>query len=172
MNTNPPHFREASSLTLSSQRSHAAALPYRQRVNRHITIPAFSYPAEWLGAPYCIKKFDFSSGYSLSIPLRQTNPGVAFTPIIAWKLTGLAKQRYRLWDETVYQLYVDLYTQQTIPPFFSIEIWTVYLGDPCVNPSEIIIPVSKTEIPTDFTQTLGSKYADGVETADQTQQLV
>lgn len=142
-------------------------------MNRYITIPPFSYPSTWLGAPYCIGKFDFESNFSMSIVEEVNNIYVNFVPVLAWKAIGLLqKQRYALWKRNATPIYVDLYAQQTIPPFFSIEIWTVFGAGPTENPTDIVIPISKTEIPTSIGTELGSLYSTPTENVDMPQQLV
>lgn len=141
-------------------------------MNRFITIPPFVYPTTWLGAPYCIKKFEFASTFTISIPEAIVDPGVNFVAVLSWSTGGLTKQRYKLWQRTANMLYVDVYAQQSISTFFAIEIWTVFGDADVVNPADIVIPISKTELLTTYGAVLGTKYLDGVETVDMPQQLV
>lgn len=148
MNKNPPYLREASGLTLETGLT-SASLPYKQRVNAYLSIPAFAYTTHWLGAPYCVRRFLYTLDLPLSLPQKITPPAsVNFVAVLAWSDGSAFLQRRKLWDEEDFVLYEDDYNKSQLPSTFFIEIWTLPDEATATNEAPLLIPTSLTTAPT------------------------
>lgn len=167
----PPYNKTGltSSVDISTQKT-KSIIPYKQKQNKVLYIPAFSVTdIPWLGASYCVIKFFYSISNNISFPQIFTNNGeYNFVPVLWWIDDDDVIHRYKLWHDDDMLLYCPVYNGERLPLQFAIEIYplheetTVTLSEPLRILTSILVAPG-TPCFTDAELTLNNETNEGTD---------
>lgn len=110
----------------------------------YLILPAFFENVTWRGASEMVLRADITLDKYTAISKLLRPIGSLFELCISWGV-GI---RYKLWPDIGELLYVPVYSGQTLPKSFRLEIWSINSAFSASLPSDLIISLSTITKPT------------------------
>lgn len=141
----PAFIRQRHTLGSTRKRIHGVQQLYLRKIRTKLSIPSETLANTWRGSSEIIRKYTYNNTEILSFLSYDYQPiGVQYVPIVSWKISEGVKQRYKLWKDVGEIVYAPLYSGESIPAGFAIEIWNtnnnpITIGEANIFLSKLIL---------------------------------